>query len=211
MTLGSDAANDIYYRNSSGVLTRLANGTTGQVLKATTSNPPSWGPVTASGLLFQSSTPATVDVTNNSKHTLITNSIAGGTLGTANVIRWTMKGSWAQGAAGRTLTFRMEYGSTIVWTGAIQDSNTATGIFEMECILYATGATNSQTGTGRFSGTTISAQWADIVIFAAINGTNANATENSTGALNLLLTTQFDNISNAPTVSIDSYTIEILR
>lgn len=47
MTLGSDAANDIYYRNSSGILTRLANGTTGQYLAATTSNPPSWASVAA--------------------------------------------------------------------------------------------------------------------------------------------------------------------
>ena len=43
MTLGSDANYDTYYRNSSGVLTRLANGTTGQVLTATTSAAPSWG------------------------------------------------------------------------------------------------------------------------------------------------------------------------
>lgn len=43
MTLGSDANYDTYYRNSSGVLTRLANGTTGQVLTATTNNAPSWG------------------------------------------------------------------------------------------------------------------------------------------------------------------------
>lgn len=42
MTLGSDANYDIYYRNSSGILTRLANGTTGQVLTATTSSAPSW-------------------------------------------------------------------------------------------------------------------------------------------------------------------------
>ena len=42
MTLGSDANYDTYYRNSSGVLTRLANGTTGQVLTATTSSAPTW-------------------------------------------------------------------------------------------------------------------------------------------------------------------------
>lgn len=42
MTLGSDANYDTYYRNSSGVLTRLANGTTGQILTATTNNAPSW-------------------------------------------------------------------------------------------------------------------------------------------------------------------------
>jgi hypothetical protein len=42
MTLGSDASYDIYYRNSSGILTRLANGTTGQLLTATTGSAPSW-------------------------------------------------------------------------------------------------------------------------------------------------------------------------
>ena len=49
MTLGSDANYDIYYRNSSGVLTRLANGTTGQLLTATTSNAPSWAAPATSG------------------------------------------------------------------------------------------------------------------------------------------------------------------
>ncbi len=42
MTLGSDANYDTYYRNSSGILTRLANGTTGKVLTATTGAAPSW-------------------------------------------------------------------------------------------------------------------------------------------------------------------------
>lgn len=49
MTLGSDASYDLYYRNSSGVLTRLANGTTGQVLTATTSNAPSWATAAGTG------------------------------------------------------------------------------------------------------------------------------------------------------------------
>ena len=55
MTLGSDAANDIYYRNGSGVLTRLANGTTGQVLTATTASAPSWA--AASGNVTKVGTP----------------------------------------------------------------------------------------------------------------------------------------------------------
>lgn len=42
MTLGSDAAYDLYYRGATGVLTRLANGTTGQFLGANTSAAPSW-------------------------------------------------------------------------------------------------------------------------------------------------------------------------
>lgn len=48
MTLGSDASYDLYYRNASGVLTRLANGTTGQYLAATTSSAPSWATLTPS-------------------------------------------------------------------------------------------------------------------------------------------------------------------
>lgn len=42
MTLGSDAAYDLYYRNNSGVLTRLGNGTSGKFLAANTSAAPSW-------------------------------------------------------------------------------------------------------------------------------------------------------------------------
>lgn len=42
MTLGSDASFDVYYRGSGGVLTRLANGTTGQFLGANTGAAPSW-------------------------------------------------------------------------------------------------------------------------------------------------------------------------
>ena len=49
MTLGSDASYDTYYRNSSGVLTRLGNGTTGQVLTATTGAAPSWTAPATSG------------------------------------------------------------------------------------------------------------------------------------------------------------------
>lgn len=48
MTLGSDASFDSYYRNASGILTRLANGTTGQVYTATTGAAPSWQTVAAS-------------------------------------------------------------------------------------------------------------------------------------------------------------------
>jgi hypothetical protein len=49
MTLGSDASYDMYYRGATGLLTRLANGSTGQFLAATTSNAPSWGTPAGSG------------------------------------------------------------------------------------------------------------------------------------------------------------------
>lgn len=57
MTLGSDANYDTYYRNSSGVLTRLANGTTGQFLGANTGAAPTWQtPAGGGGLTVGTST-----------------------------------------------------------------------------------------------------------------------------------------------------------
>lgn len=49
MTLGSDAAYDVYYRGATGVLTRLANGTTGQFLSANTGAAPTWGTPAGTG------------------------------------------------------------------------------------------------------------------------------------------------------------------
>ena len=42
LDVGSDANFDLLYRGSSGYLARLGNGTTGQVLTATTGSAPSW-------------------------------------------------------------------------------------------------------------------------------------------------------------------------
>lgn len=42
INVGSDASYDMYYRDANGIFTRIANGTTGQVLTATTSAAPSW-------------------------------------------------------------------------------------------------------------------------------------------------------------------------
>src|SRR5690348_2005762 len=51
MTLGSDATGDIYYRNSGGVLTRLAIGAANKVLTVI-SGLPSWQPAPVSGLNY---------------------------------------------------------------------------------------------------------------------------------------------------------------
>lgn len=48
MTLGSDATGDVYYRNSGGVLTRLAIGTSGQVLTVS-GGLPSWAAASGGG------------------------------------------------------------------------------------------------------------------------------------------------------------------
>lgn len=53
MTLGSDATGDVYYRNSSGVLTRIAAGAQNTVLTMGASSVPSWATPSASFLLPQ--------------------------------------------------------------------------------------------------------------------------------------------------------------
>lgn len=46
MAIGGDSAYDTYYGGATTLLTRLANGTTGQVLTATTASAPSWTTLT---------------------------------------------------------------------------------------------------------------------------------------------------------------------
>lgn len=56
ITLGSDASYDIYYRGATGILTRLANGTTGQFLGATTASAPSWQTPAGGGITVGTTT-----------------------------------------------------------------------------------------------------------------------------------------------------------
>ena len=87
MTLGSDASYDIYYRNSSGVLTRLANGTTGQLLTATTSSAPSWAAPATSGTVTSVTGTANQIAVATGTTTPVISLVSGGTL----------PGAWALG------------------------------------------------------------------------------------------------------------------
>jgi hypothetical protein len=72
LSLGSDAAYDIYYRNASGLLTRLAAGTAGQVLTTNgTSSAPSWSNASV-GLTITSGRwlPTITNVTNVDGNTI---------------------------------------------------------------------------------------------------------------------------------------------
>jgi hypothetical protein len=69
VTLGSDATGDIYYRNSSGILTRLAIGSTGNILKVS-AGLPAWG-VAASGEPFPDNTALIENSSDNTKLAII--------------------------------------------------------------------------------------------------------------------------------------------
>lgn len=87
MTLGSDASYDVYYRNASGVLTRLANGTTGQLLTATTSSAPSWVAPATSGTVTSVTGTANQIAVATGTTTPVLSLVSGGTL----------PGAWALG------------------------------------------------------------------------------------------------------------------
>lgn len=61
MTLGSDGTGDIWYRNSSGLLTRLGIGSTGNVLTVA-GGLPSWAAPTPSGITYLGSVTAASNV-----------------------------------------------------------------------------------------------------------------------------------------------------
>lgn len=62
ITPASDAAYDLYYRGATGLLTRLANGTTGQFLGANTSAAPTWQTPSGGGWLVTGTTNLTGNV-----------------------------------------------------------------------------------------------------------------------------------------------------
>lgn len=121
MTLGSDASYDIYYRNSSGILTRLANGTTGQVLTATTSNAPSWE--AAAGNPFSDATALVKNATDATKLAIF--SLAG--LSASNTRTYTMPDV-------STKLLGQTGSNSANWVPYFNDANQVTGITNFQYI-----------------------------------------------------------------------------
>lgn len=74
INVGSDAQGDVYYRNSSGVFTRLAPGTNGQYLKTQgAAADPIWADITSSTSRYQLTDAATIDINwANGAHQYVT-------------------------------------------------------------------------------------------------------------------------------------------
>lgn len=156
----------------------------------------------------------TSSVADTNENTLITVAIPANTLGTANAIRVKLYGLFQNGANAQTLTLRSKYGSTTIWSFAVTSLNdgSKSANFVWEVVLYANAATNSQRGRGEFIAitalTTYTVAGNPAVLYKQ---DSQSATEDSTGALNLLITTQLGGTTNAPTITVDNYTVEILK
>lgn len=203
LNLGSDATGDIPYRNSSGYLTRLGIGTSGQVLTVSGGGIPSWATPSGGGLTIGSTS-----ITGGTSGRLLTSGTTVGeqTLGTG-ISTWLSTPSWTNfssaitGTSPYLLTSGGTYTTTtgngldltsstvtsgnlvsITNTGTAAASNTKTGLF-----VGSSGANGTSTQTtyaARFSTTNTGTTNTNIAAdFASSGGTNNLAVQISAGHL----------------------------
>ena len=149
---------------------------------------------THSNLLDSSDTD--VSISGTAEVTLYSFSLPADTLGTANGVRVEIPLSAFDVPAGHTVTFRLKYGSTalatLAWTGVADGS----GGFITAKVL-ADGATNAQFG------------FLTVGVLDQLGGMKSDdgtATEDSTGALNIVVTVQRNNDAAVAVTSIGGTT-----
>lgn len=152
-------------------------------------------------------TPVTV-TTTLTETTIATIAVPANTLGTANAIKGRLIVSTMQldASSSTALIIRMKYGSTTVCTYNIADAASSTGAKSgfIDFNLMANASTSAQTGN---IGVTFGDSSDDT--FHTIAGlTTGTATEDSTGALNLVITVQFANNTSGNNITMASYIAE---
>lgn len=156
-----------------------------------------------------------VTISNTTDETNLVNfSVPAGTLQTAQAIRVRAYISGFSLSNTKAFTLKLKYGSTTIATAATGASvgalTTLRGYIDAD--LYATGATNTQKGSASMrvqaNGADATAASPDLAI--ANIADEGTAAEDSTGALNLTLTGQFDNASANDNITLAHYTIEYL-
>lgn len=156
-------------------------------------------------------TPVTVS-SSTAETALITASLPGGTLSTANGIR--IKGflsAFRLENNTNTATFRFKYGSTTLSTIVITESgaNSVDQSGHFDAMIYATGATGTQKGS--FALSLFGLNTSNNTLSGPIGGGGTNtgtATEDSTGTLSLIVTVQFSNNGVNTKVTLDSAVLE---
>lgn len=190
MSLGSDTSFDMYYRGATGLLTRLPNGTNGQIIVASTGAAPIW----FSPTLFTNTN--TVSVSNTTTET----SIIGTVLGTTTIpiasvgkqFKIMFGGVYSTDVvAPGNLTFNLYYGSTLIATTDI--TALAAGATNLdingECILttLSVGSSGTITTSGGISYETANNTSRDYASLSN-NGNSVTVANNSTQTFNATVT-----------------------
>lgn len=192
--VASLAQGDILYRNGT-TWVRLGAGTSGQFLKTQgAAANPVWADATASTLLEASG--ADVNITNDTTETNIFSiSVPGGVLSTNKAIRGYVHITNARfNDTNATLTLRLKYGATTLITMVI-DPSAGTGGSHKGEIHFMLFANASATAQSAYMRARLKTETLDPVNTAAGDNMEASAvgtaTENSAGALNLVLSAQW--------------------
>lgn len=170
-------------------------GTSGQVLTSNGAGalPTFQAPASPSTLTKITTNLTDVTITNDTTETtLLSTSISGGTLSTNNAIKVRITLNVA--TAKSTYTINFKYGSTTIATiGSIG----YTGLVLIDAILFADGSTSAQEAILNVSG--LSASLRNL----------GTATEDSTGALNLVVTAQY--ASNDSSMTFKNACVELIK
>jgi len=206
--VGATTAGDTVYSDGTD-LQRLAIGTAGQVLTSS-GTAPQWSTVSYSGRIYTDTTTKTF--TNSSaENTILTTTITGGTLSTANILRgrvyWNTLNSNSSAA---TLEVKLKYGATTVATATLAatiPSNTMKGFIDVE--ILASGATNTQLGSIKIFGSEDTFSISGITNDALYVIGTGTAAEDSTANKTFTITVQISN-ANADFQSVYGY-VEVVR
>lgn len=122
------------------------------------------------------------------ENTVYSQSVAGGVLSTANALRLTLYFDTFTMTSNGTFTWRFKYGGTTLATLTVASATITSGKGKAEFVLMGSGATNTQEGHAMLEARV------DGVSTTNINyQSSGTAAEDSTGALNVVVTTQSQN------------------
>lgn len=145
-----------------------------------------------------------------SKETLYSFSVPANTIGTDGLLKVNLWGTLKQDSGGNAvITYRLEYGGTVMCTTAMTTGDKGTDLYviRIEAWLKGDGATNAQESFLLTNSVIPGAGTSQQEFMAQGMGT---AAEDSTGALNILVTAQSDTNSAAIILNLKAATIERL-
>lgn len=152
-------------------------------------------------------------VSSTAENTLLSYSVAGGTLSTSNVIRVTMHVNPLGVTVGNTWTLRFKYGATTLTTFTYTGSSAALGAAgKMEFILAGAGTTSSQNGSYALS-LGQNGYIGNVNSVPQIFGESAQGTaaEDSTAAKTLAITSQHSNSGVNDKITVTMVVTEVIR
>lgn len=148
----------------------------------------------------------------NAEETLYTISVPGDYLDTDNAIRFDIPVSDLQmnGGGALTTTLRLKYGATTITTITLSTATATLGAMDgyIKGYIAATGATNSQKGYMEINTTRADAENFSANYYSVRAVNNGTATEDSTGALNLVVTVQFSVANGANAITTEGIFVD---